>query len=140
MSQSLAVYNTLSRRKEPFTTIEPGVVRMYVCGVTPYASAHIGHAMSAIVFDMIRRYLEFSGYEVCHAQNFTDIDDKIIARANREHIDADELTERLIADWHEEIGALNITPATVYPRATHEIPFIIEMIEGLIAKGFAYEI
>lgn len=138
MSQSLSIYNTQSRTKEPFSTIEPGVVRMYVCGVTPYASAHIGHAMSSIVFDMIRRYLEFAGYEVRHAQNFTDIDDKIIARANREGIDANELTERLIADWHAEIGALNVKPATVYPRATREIPFITEMIEGLIAKGYAY--
>jgi cysteinyl-tRNA synthetase len=140
VSQSLQIYNTLTRQKEPFTTIEPGVVRMYVCGVTPYASAHIGHAMSSIVFDMIRRYLEFSGFEVRHAQNFTDIDDKIIARANKEQIDPNELTEQLIADWHAEIAALNITPATVYPRATREIPFIIEMIEGLIAKGFAYEV
>src|SRR6476661_1562462 len=114
MSQSLVVYNTLSRRKEPFTTIEPGMVRMYVCGVTPYASAHVGHAMSSIVFDMIRRYLEYIGYTVRHAQNFTDIDDKIIARANKEHIDADELTERMIADWHAEIAALNVLPATIY--------------------------
>jgi cysteinyl-tRNA synthetase len=140
MSQNLTVYNTLSKRKEPFTTIEPGVVRMYVCGVTPYASAHVGHAMSSIVFDMIRRYLEYRGYAVRHAQNFTDIDDKIIARANREQIDADELTERMIADWHAEIAALNVLPATIYPRATREVPFIIEMIEGLITKGFAYEV
>jgi cysteinyl-tRNA synthetase len=140
MSQSLQIFNTLTRQQEPFTTIEPGVVRMYVCGVTPYASAHIGHAMSSIVFDMIRRYLEFSGYEVRHAQNFTDVDDKIIARANNEGIDPNVLTEQLIADWHAEIAALNITPATVYPRATREIPFIIEMIEGLIAKGYAYEV
>src|SRR2546430_1922978 len=107
MSQALSIYNTLSRRLEPFSTIEPGVARMYVCGVTPYARAHIGHARSSIVFDMIRRYLEFSGYRVLHAQNFTDIDDKIIARANKERIDPNELTERLIADWHAEIGALN---------------------------------
>ncbi len=140
MSQSLTVYNTLSKRKEPFETIEPGVVRMYVCGVTPYASAHVGHAMSSIVFDMIRRYLEFSGYTVRHAQNFTDIDDRIIARANEQSISAEEFTERLIADWHAEIGALNVLPATIYPRATREVPFIIEMIEGLIAKGFAYEV
>jgi len=140
MSSALAVYNTLSKRKEPFSTIEPGLVRMYVCGVTPYASAHVGHAMSSIVFDMIRRYLEFSGYTVRHAQNFTDIDDKIIARANREHIDPNELTEQLIAAWHAETAALNVLPATMYPRATHEVPYIIEMIEGLIVKGFAYAV
>ena len=140
MTSTLSVHNTLSRRKEPFTTIEPGVVRMYVCGVTPYASAHVGHAMSSIVFDMIRRYLEFSGYTVLHAQNFTDIDDKIIAQANSEGIDADKLTERMIAAWHAEIADFNVLPATIYPRATREVPFIIEMIEGLIAKGFAYEV
>ncbi len=136
---TLRVYSTLSRNVEPFETIEAGVVRMYVCGVTPYASAHIGHGMSVIVFDMIRRYLEHSGYEVRHVQNFTDIDVKIILRANREGIDPSELTESLIEHWHDETRALNVLPATVYPRATQEIPEIIEMISGLIEKGHAYE-
>src|SRR3954453_3985224 len=136
----IRIYNTLSRRKEPLRTIEPGRVRMYVCGVTPYDSAHIGHGMSLVTFDIIRRYLEHRGYHVTHAQNFTDIDDKIIARANREGIDPNALTEQLIADWHRETGALNIEPATGYPRATLEIPYIIEMIAGLIEKGFAYEV
>ncbi len=140
MMSGLRIYNTQSREIEPFATIEPGVVRMYVCGVTPYASAHVGHAMSAIVFDTIKRYLQFKGYTVRHAQNFTDIDDKIIARANREGIDPNVLTEELITDWHRETGALNIQPATIYPRATLEIPHIIEMISGLIEKGYAYEI
>ena len=135
---SIAVYNTETRRKEPFATIEPGKVRMYVCGVTPYDSAHIGHAMSLIVFDVIRRYLMHRGYEVRHIQNFTDIDDKIINRANERGIPADELTEALIAAWHEESRALNVLPATHYPRATHEIGPIIEMIEGLIANDHAY--
>ena len=138
MTGRLRIYNTLTRRKEPFETIEPGVVRMYVCGVTPYDSAHIGHAMSLIVFDMIRRYLEHRGYRVKHVQNFTDIDDKIIARANKEGVTAAEIVEPLIAAWHEESRALNVLPATVYPRATAEIPFIIRMIEGLIEKGYAY--
>jgi len=138
MTGRLQIYNTLTRRKEPFETIEPGVVRMYVCGVTPYDSAHIGHAMSLIVFDMIRRYLEHRGYRVKHVQNFTDIDDKIIARANKEGVTAAEIVEPLIAAWHEESRALNVLPATVYPRATAEIPFIIRMIEGLIEKGYAY--
>ena len=136
----LAIYNTLSRRVEPFATIEPGAVRMYVCGVTPYDSAHVGHGMSAIVFDVIRRYLEHRGYRVRHAQNFTDVDDKIIARANREGIAPDELTARLIADWHTELGALNILPATVYPRATEEIGPIVAMIEGLVEQGVAYPV
>ncbi len=124
----LVVYNTLSRRKEPLETIEPGKVRMYVCGVTPYDSAHVGHAMSLIVFDVIRRYLEHRGYEVRHVQNFTDIDDKIINRANEEGIDPNELTEKLIADWHAETAALNARPATDYPRATQEIGPIVQMV------------
>ncbi len=135
MGNALKLYNTLSRKVEPLETIEPGVVRMYVCGVTPYDNAHIGHAMSAIVFDMIRRYLEHRGYEVRHVVNFTDIDDKIIVRAQREGIAASELTERLIADWHQEREALGVLPATVYPRATQEIPAIVTMIEGLIERG-----
>lgn len=140
MSGGLRIYNTMTRQIEPFETIEPGKVRMYVCGVTPYASAHVGHGMSAIVFDVIKRYLEHSGYEVRHAQNFTDIDDKIINRANLEEIDPEALTEKLIEDWHRETLALNIEPATLYPRATTEIPNIISMIERLIADGFAYPV
>jgi cysteinyl-tRNA synthetase len=140
MTGQLRIYNTLTRQKEPFETIEPGIVRMYVCGVTPYASAHVGHGMSTIAFDVIKRYLLHCGYEVRHAQNFTDIDDKIINRANAEGIDPNALTEELIDDWHAETRALNVMPATVYPRATLEIPFIIQMIEGLIANGFAYRV
>jgi cysteinyl-tRNA synthetase len=136
----LVLYNTMTRRKEPFATIEPGVVRMYVCGVTPYDSAHVGHGMSLTVFDVIRRYLEHRGYQVRHAQNFTDIDDKIINRANAEGIDPNELTERLIADWHRETAALNAQPATIYPRATQEIASIVAMIEGLIAGNHAYPV
>ncbi|MDQ3695870.1 MAG: cysteine--tRNA ligase [Chloroflexota bacterium] len=136
----MVVYNTQSRRKEPFVTIEPGTVRLYVCGVTPYDSAHIGHGMSLIVFDIIRRYLTHRGYEVRHVQNFTDIDDKIITRANREGIAADDLTDGLIRAWHQESAALNVLPATAYPRATQEIGPIIEMIEGLIASGHAYPV
>jgi cysteinyl-tRNA synthetase len=139
MGDAVRLYNTMSRSVEPLETIEPGVVRMYVCGVTPYDNAHIGHAMSAIVFDMIRRYLEHRDYEVRHVVNFTDIDDKIIVRAQREGIAASELTERLIADWHQEREALGVLAATVYPRATQEIPAIVTMIEGLIEQGHAYE-
>ena len=140
MTGDLRIYNTLSRQKEPFATIEPGKVRMYVCGVTPYDSAHIGHGMSMTVFDIIRRYLQHRGYEVRHIQNFTDIDDKIIARANREGIDPNELTEQLIAQWHVETAELNALPATHYPRATQEVGPIIAMIEGLVANGHAYPV
>jgi cysteinyl-tRNA synthetase len=139
-ANELYVYNTLSREKERFETIEPGKVRMYVCGVTPYSPSHIGHAMSYIVFDVIKRYLEHIGYQVRHAYNFTDIDDKIIYRANAEGIDPNELTKKLIAEWHAEAKALNIKPATVYPRATTEIPGIIRTIEGLVDKGYAYAV
>ena len=134
----IRLYNTESRREEPFETIEPGQVRMYVCGVTVYDSAHIGHGMSAIVFDVLRRYLEYRGYQVRHAQNFTDVDDKIIARANREEISPDTLTRRLIDEWLVDTRALNILPATVYPRATEEIGPIVAMIEQLIERGAAY--
>src|SRR6478752_4490796 len=96
---TLQIYNTLTRTKEPFETIEPGKVRMYVCGDTVYASSHIGHGMSKIVFDTIRRYLEHKGYEVRHAQNFTDVDDKIINRANEEGITSEELVEAVIAEY-----------------------------------------
>lgn len=136
----IRIYNTLSRRKEPLQTIEPGRVRMYVCGVTPYDSAHIGHGMSLVTFDIIRRYLEHRGYHVTHVQNFTDIDDKIIARANREGIDPNDLTEGLIAQWHAESGKLGALRASHYPRATQEVGPIISMVEGLIERGHAYPV
>ncbi len=138
-SSSLRIYNTLTRTTEPFETIEPGRIRMYVCGVTVYDDAHIGHGMSYLRFDMIRRYLEHLGYDVLHAQNFTDIDDKIINRANAEGMDPDVLADGLIEDWIEETRALNLLPATVYPRATKEVREIIALIEGLIERGHAYE-
>jgi len=129
--------NTLSGRKEEFI---PGgsPVKMYVCGPTPYDSAHIGHAMSYIVFDVIRRYLEFRGYRVRHVQNFTDIDDKIIARAQRLGLDPLALAERYIAEYFADMDALNIKRAHVYPRATQEIPMIITIIQGLLRSGCAY--
>lgn len=138
-TQDLRIYNTLTRRIEPFETIEPGKVRMYVCGVTVYDHAHIGHVMSSIAFDMVRRYLIYLGYDVTFAQNFTDIDDKIIDRAHAEGIDPFELTEAMIAAWGAEMGPFNVLPATLTPRATQSIPQIIEMIEGLIESGHAYQ-
>jgi len=133
----MKVYNTLSGRKEDFVASDP--VTMYVCGVTPYSDCHIGHAMSYIVFDVIRRYLEFRGYRVKHAQNFTDIDDKIIARANQSGTSPRELAEGFISQYFADMDALNVKRADIYPKATEEIPKIIEVIKGLIEKGHAYE-
>ena len=118
MQQPISLYNTMTRQIEPLVTIEPGKIRMYVCGVTVYDHAHIGHGMSSIAFDTIRRYLEYSGYAVTYAQNFTDIDDKIINRANEQGIDPNELTQSLINTWDEEMSAFNIKKATINPRAS----------------------
>ena len=136
----LKVYNTLSRKKEEFTTIESGKVRMYVCGPTVYDKAHVGHAMSALVFDIIRRYLTFKGYEVRHIMNYTDVDDKIIQRANVMNVDPFELAEGYIREFDHHLDDLNILPATFNPRATGEIGNIIELVEGLIEKGYAYKV
>ena len=136
----LNIYNTLSRQKEAFVPWQPGQVSMYVCGVTVYASSHIGHAMSALTFDMIRRYLEYRNYQVRHVMNFTDIDDKIIQRAQAEQIDWRSLTERYILQYLEWMDALNVKRATASPRATEEMSAIIEAIADLITKGYAYEL
>jgi len=137
---ALRIYNTLSRTKEVFSTIEPGKVRMYVCGPTVYADAHLGHAMSALVFDIARRYLEFKGYDVRYVMNFTDVDDKIINKANDLGVDPFELAEQYIDGYKRDLEALNIKPATVNPRATQDMPQIIEMIQQLIDVGAAYEV
>ncbi|MDP2932248.1 MAG: cysteine--tRNA ligase [Chloroflexota bacterium] len=135
----MKVHNTLSGQKEEF--LPPGSeVRMYVCGVTPYDDSHIGHAMSYIIFDVIRRYLRYRGYKVRYVQNITDIDDKIIARANKLGISAGELAEKFINSFFQDMASLNIERADVYPRATEEIPKIIEIVEGLVAKGHAYPV
>jgi cysteinyl-tRNA synthetase len=136
----LNIYNTLSRQKEAFVPWQPGQVSMYVCGVTVYESSHIGHAMSALTFDMIRRYLEYRNYQVRHVMNFTDIDDKIIQRAQAEQINWRSLTERYILQYLEWMDALNVKRATAYPRATEEMSAIIEAIADLITKGYAYEL
>ena len=134
----MKVYNTLSAREEEFVP-QGDVVKMYVCGVTPYAECHLGHAMSYVVFDMVRRYLEFKGYRVKHVQNFTDIDDKIINRAQQSGVSPRELAEKFIAQYFVDMDRLNVQRAHVYPRATEEIPKIIEVVQGLIDKGHAYE-
>ncbi|NPV39972.1 MAG: cysteine--tRNA ligase [Anaerolineae bacterium] len=136
---SLQVYSTLSRKKEPFETIEPKRVRLYVCGPTVYDKAHVGHAMSALVFDIIRRYLQYRGYEVKHVMNYTDVDDKIINRANKLGCDPFELAETYIQQYAQHLKDLNILPATVNPRATREMDEILKLISDLIAKGYAYE-
>jgi cysteinyl-tRNA synthetase len=134
----LRVYNTLTRKKEEFQTIEPGKVRMYVCGPTVYDKAHVGHAMSALVFDVIRRYLAYRGYDIKFVMNFTDVDDKIIARAKGLKVDPFELAEGYIQQFEEHLADLNILPATSNPRATRTIDKIIEMVQGLVDKGYAY--
>ena len=136
---TLRIYNVLTRQKEDFTPLSPDVVSMYVCGPTVYAAAHVGHAMSSIVFDVIRRYLEFKGYNVHHVMNYTDVDDKIINRANELGMDDPiKLAERYIDEFNEHILDLNILPATDYPRATHVITQMIDFIQGLIDDGYAY--
>ena len=137
---ALRIFNTLSRRKEDFETVEPGKVRMYVCGPTVYDKAHVGHAMSALVFDIIRRYLEYRGYQVRHAMNYTDVDDKIINRANQMGVAPLALAEQYIQEYARQLGILNVLPATVNPRATGEIANIIKMIADLGENGYAYEV
>lgn len=136
----LRVYNTLTRMTEEFQTIQPGKVAMYVCGPTVYAKAHIGHAMSALVFDYLRRYMEFRGYDVKHVMNFTDVDDKIILRAKEKGMDPFALGEMYIHEFEKHLEAFNILPATINPRATQEMDKILSMIQGLIDKGFAYPV
>jgi len=135
---SLRIFNTLSRTKEPFETLDPGLVRLYVCGVTVYDSAHVGHAMSYLVFDAVRRYLEFRGYEVRHVQNFTDIDDKTIKRADEEGTSVFEVADRYAREFFIETDKLGVLPARVYPRVSSEMPQIVEMIGRLIQLGNAY--
>ncbi len=135
---SLMVYNTLSRKKEPFETLEPGRVRMYVCGLTVYDKAHVGHARSAVVFDVIRRYLEYRGYQVRHVMNYTDVEDKVIRRAAEKGVEPLALAQGYLEEYAEQLMALNVLPATVSPRASQEIGRIVAMIQGLIERGYAY--
>lgn len=135
----MKIYNTLTRRKEEFIPIEENKVRMYVCGPTVYNFIHIGNARPMIVFDTVRRYFEYKGYQVNYVSNFTDVDDKIIKKANEEGVDASEISERYIAEVKRDMQAMNVKPATKHPKATEEIDGMIEMIQTLIDKGHAYE-
>jgi len=134
----MKIYNTLTKKKEEFIPLEEGKVRMYVCGHTVYDYIHIGNARPAIIFDTVRRYLEYKGYEVVYVSNFTDVDDKIIKRANEEGVSASEISERYIKEFIKDRDALNIREATYHPKATEEIDGMIKMIETLIEKGHAY--
>ena len=135
----LTIYNTLTRKKEEFKPLHPGVVNMYVCGPTVYNYIHIGNARSAIAFDTVRRYLEFKGYKVNYVSNFTDVDDKMIKAAHEQGITVPQLAEKYINAFMEDTTAINIEPATLHPRATENIPDIIKFVSGLIDKGYAYE-
>jgi len=136
----LSIYNTLTGKKEPFQSLQPKIVRMYVCGVTVYDYCHIGHARSALVFDMIRRYLEFSGYQVEFVKNFTDVDDKIIKRANEQGVSCDTITAKYIQAYSEDMRKLGIQPASVEPKATEHMTDIIRLTETLVKKGLAYQV
>ena len=134
----MKIFNTLSRRKEEFVPLTPGQVKMYVCGPTVYNFIHIGNARPMIVFDTVRRYFEYKGYEVNFVSNFTDVDDKIIKKAIEEGVDADTISSRYIAECKKDMADMNVKPATVHPQATQEICGMLEMIQTLIDKGHAY--
>ncbi len=138
--QAVKVFNTLSRKKEEFKPLVPGQISMYVCGPTVYNYIHIGNARSVIAFDTIRRYFEYRGYKVKYVSNFTDVDDKMINEARAENTTVPKLAERYINAYLEDTEALNVEPATLHPRATHEIKEIIAFVKELIAKGYAYEV
>lgn len=135
---ALMVYDTRSREKRELRTIEDGRVRMYVCGITPYTPSHLGHARCYLAFDVVHRWLEASGYDVDYVQNFTDIDDKILAISDAEGVDYSEVANRNIADFYEVMDAMNVLRADSYPRVTETIPEIIDMVSTLIDKGHAY--
>ena len=136
----MKVFNTQSKRKEEFVPLVPGKVSMYVCGPTVYNFIHIGNARPMIVFDTVRRYMEHKGFEVNFVSNFTDVDDKIIAKANEEGVTSQEISERYIAECKKDMAAMNVKPATTHPLATQEIDGMVEMISTLIEKGYAYNV
>ena len=134
----MKVFNTLTRKKEEFCTIEAGKVRMYACGPTVYNYIHIGNARPLCVFDVLRRYLEYKGYDVRFVQNFTDIDDKIINKANEEGTDYKTVSERYINEFWTDAKGLGVRPATVHPKATETIPEIIALVQEIVDAGYAY--
>ena len=136
----MRIYNTLTKKKEEFIPLEEGKVKMYVCGPTVYNFIHIGNARPMIVFDTVRRYMEYKGYEVNYVSNFTDVDDKIIAKAVEEGVSAEEISSRYIKECKKDMADMNVKPATTHPLATQEIDRMIDMIQTLMDKGFAYEV
>ena len=136
----MKVYNTITKKKESFIPLEEGKVKMYVCGPTVYNFIHIGNARPMIVFDTVRRYMEHKGYEVNYVSNFTDVDDKIIKKAIEEGVSAQEISQRYIAECKKDMEMMNVKPATIHPLATQEIGGMLEMIQKLIDKGYAYAV
>ena len=134
----IRLYNTLTARREPFVPIEEGKVKMYACGPTVYNFFHVGNARCFVIFDMLRRYFEYRGYEVTFVQNFTDIDDKVIRRANEEGVDYTEIADRYIREYFTDAKGLGVRPATVHPHATENMDTILGIVSGLVAKGYAY--
>ena len=137
MAEQIKVFNTISGTKEEFKPLEEGKVGIYVCGVTPYNDPHIGNARPFVVWDTIRRFLAHAGYEVRYIQNFTDVDDKIIRAANEQKVTWKDISDKYIAAYFKSMDALNIRPADVYPRVSDNMPEIIEMVQGLVDKGYA---
>src|SRR5512139_472402 len=136
---ALTIYNTMTGKKEPFQPLKEGKVGMYVCGVTVYDLSHIGHARSAVVFDAIYRYLRYRGYDVTYVRNFTDIDDKIIKRANEDGVDYRVIAEKYIHEFNFDMGSLGLEKPTIDPKATDHIPEMIRLVSTLIEKGYAYQ-
>jgi cysteinyl-tRNA synthetase len=136
----MKLFNTMTMKKEEFVPIEPGKVRMYTCGPTVYNYIHVGNARPIIMFDVLRRYLEYRGYAVTFVQNFTDVDDKIINRANEEGISSAQVAEKYIEEYFRDAKALGVRPATIHPKATENIPNILEMVQTLVDKGYAYPV
>ena len=137
---SLRIYNTLTQQKEEFQPLDPPKVKMYVCGITPYDDTHLGHARAYVTFDIVRRYLDESGYEVTYVQNITDVDDKIIKRSNELGISYQQLTAQYTESYFEVMDKLNVKKADRYPKATHAVPDMVRTIQQLITLGFAYKV
>ena len=134
----MQLYNTFSGKKQEFTTVEPGKVKMYACGPTVYNFFHVGNARCFVVFDMLRRYFEYRGYEVCFVQNFTDIDDKVIRRANEEGVSYSDIAARYIDEYFKDAKGLGVRPASVHPLATDNIDMILDIVKTLVDNGHAY--
>ena len=136
----MKIFNSMSRQKEEFVPIQPGKVSIYACGPTVYNFIHVGNARPIILFDVLRRYFEYRGYDVTFVQNFTDVDDKIIKRANEEGITSQEVAEKYIQEYFTDAQGLGVRPATIHPKATENMQQIIDMVQTLIDKGYAYPV